>query len=259
MSTLDTLHYEGNLLDKLADLERRLAALERTELSGVVGPVGPTGATGATGATGPAGPGSPAGAVEGDIVYYDAVPEAVVLNIGTATQLLQVNAGATAPEWVTADAANLANRTRVMLVDAVGCANITGGTQANRAWRGWAMADAAQCECYGSMRIPADFASTFTVNGIFESPSAGDCRCDVHWTFGALGENYTTHASNTGAEDKTIAANILSTMTANGAPAAAALGDYMQLKFTRYGNHANDTVGDTVYFVGFIVTYTADM
>ena len=255
-SQLDRLHYEGNFIDQLAELERRLKALEHTELSGVVGPIG---ATGPTGAQGPDGAGSPAGAVQGDIVYYDATPEAAALNIGTATQVLQVNAGATAPEWVTADAANLANRTRVLLVPADGCANITDGTQEDRAWRGWEMVDAKQCECYGSMRVPADFVSTFTVNGVFESPSAGDCRCDVHWAFGAVGESYTAHASNTGVEDKTLVANQLSTMTADGAPAAAALGDYMKLKFTRYGNHANDTVSDVVYFVGFIVTYTADM
>ena len=111
MSTLDALHYEGNLLDKIKELERRLAALERTELSGVVGPIG---ATGPTGAIGPDGAGTPAGAVQGDIVYYDATPEAAALNIGTTTQLLQVNAGATAPEWVTASNANLVNRTRLL-------------------------------------------------------------------------------------------------------------------------------------------------
>lgn len=256
MGTLDTLHYEGNILDQTEELQQRLDALERTELSGVVGPVG---ATGPTGAQGPDGAGSPAGAIQGDIVYYDATPEAAALNIGTAAQLLQTNAGATAPEWVSAGAGQLANRTRVLLVDAVGCYNVTGAAQQNRIWRGWQMADAVQSECYASMRVPADFASTFTVNGIFESPSAGDCRCDVYWQFGALGETYTAHASNTGAEDKTIVATRLSTMTADGAPAAAALGDYMKLKFTRFGNHANDTVGDVVYFVGFIVTYTADM
>lgn len=255
-STLDTIHYEQNLITQIQELERRLNALERTELSGVVGPQGPTGATGAQG---PAGPGTPAGAAQGDVIYFDATPEAVVLNIGAAEQVLRVNAGATAPEWASIDNDSIANRTRVFLVDAVGCYDATGAGQQNRVWRGWQMADAVQSECYGGFRVPADFASGLTVNVIFESPSAGDCRIDLHWYMGAVGESYTAHSSNTGVEDKTIAANTRATMTSNGSLAAATTSDYVLLKCTRYGNHANDTVGNTVNFCGFIVSYTADM
>lgn len=39
--------------------------------------------------------------VAGDLVYADGANHAVILPIGTANQILAVNAGATAPEWVT--------------------------------------------------------------------------------------------------------------------------------------------------------------
>ena len=259
MSTLDTLHYEGNLIDKIKELERRLAALEHTELSGVVGPVGATGATGITGATGPAGPGSPAGAVEGDLVYFDAVPEAVVLNIGTATQLLQVNAGATAPEWVTAGAANLADRARTLWVPATECENVTDGTYENQVLRGWEMVDGKDCTCYGSFRCPADYASALTIQGIFESPSAGNARMRLRGYYSSSGQAYTTHATTNNTVDEAILADINDQMTTPVSMGSIVVGDYAVVECEREGSHVNDTVGDVVYFVGFLVSYTADM
>lgn len=157
------------------------------------------------------------------------------------------------------DNTHLTNRTRVLLIPATECENVTDGTYENQIWKGWEMVDAKECSCYGHFTVLSDYVSTMTINGIFQSATGGDCRCDTFWSFGAVGENFGTHASNTGVEDKTIVANILASMTAAGSLAAAAAGDYMQLKYTRYGNHANDTVGDTVYFLGFLVSYTADM
>jgi len=55
VSILNRDHYERNLLDRLDELGRKLAALEHTELSGVAGPEGPTGPTGPTGPQGPQG------------------------------------------------------------------------------------------------------------------------------------------------------------------------------------------------------------
>jgi hypothetical protein len=59
VSKLQRDHYVGNLLDEMAELKRRLTALEHTELSGVAGPVGPTGPTGPQGPEGDPGVPSP--------------------------------------------------------------------------------------------------------------------------------------------------------------------------------------------------------
>ena len=256
---LDTLHYEGNLIDKIRELEGRLSALERTELSGVVGPMGATGATGAIGATGPAGAGSPAGAVEGDIVYYDAVPEAVALNIGTATQLLQVNAGADAPEWVTASNANLANRTRLFLVPASSCYNATDALQRECEGPGWNMVDGKECRAFGFFRCPPDYVSDLTVNGIMDPRGTGNAYVQMDAGYGAIGEAWNNHTDSQGPDAEAVVNQTRDQMTTPTGLTNLAAGDYVNLKFTRFGDNVLDTVGAIVYFVGFIVSYTADM
>lgn len=256
-SPLDTLHYEGNLISKIEELERRLNALERTELSGVVGPQGPTGATGAQG---PAGPGTPSGVVQGDIVYYDATPEAAALNIGTAEQVLRVNAGATAPEWSTIDNDSIANRTRKLWVPGEDSLNNTLGAACSRgAIRGWLLPDLNDCRVYGAFTCPSDFASGMTINAIFESGNAGNARVALDVWYGADGEAYNTHTAAIAATDETLVANINDDFTTPLSLANMAAGDIVLCQFQRDGAHANDTIGGIVMFVGFLVSYTADM
>jgi len=251
---LDKLHFERNLITRIEELERRLMALEHTELSGVAGP---TGATGATGATGPAGPGTPAGPTTGDIVYYvSTTPTA--LNIGTATQLLQTNAGATAPEWVTAGAANLANRTRTFLVQAVGAYNATDVAQAEREFKGWPMIDAKATVTWAAFKCPSDYASTLTVTPVLISNANGDIYARLQVYYGNVGEAYNTHSTDTGYLAETLVASQWDLGDA-GSLGSIDANDYVEIQYTRDGVHASDTVGDTVWIVGFLISYTADM
>jgi hypothetical protein len=93
---LDREHYEGNVLDLVDEVQRRVEALEQTELSGVAGPPGPKGDTGDTG---PPGPGSPSPLTQGDVLVVDGVPGITTLGIGSAHEILKVNAGGTDPGW----------------------------------------------------------------------------------------------------------------------------------------------------------------
>ena len=256
MGVLDTIHYEGNLISKIEELERRLKALEHTELSGVAGPQG---ATGATGATGPAGPGTPSGVVEGDIVYFDATPDPTALNIGTAEQVLRTNAGATAPEWATIDSDSIANRTRTFLVPAIACYNATDVSYQNAVWRGWEMIDAKECRCYGHFMTPADFASALTANPIFIPAGTGNVRVQNDANYGADGQAYSTHSDSQGLDTEAVTNNQLDSMTTALSLASLASGDFVQLKFTRDGTDVLDTISATLYFVGWLVSYTADM
>jgi len=96
VSILNRDHYERNLLDRLDELGRKLAALEHTELSGVAGPEGPTGPTGPTGPQGPQGPqGDP-----GDMVSAGNY---------TITGLFTFDRDPNAPFAVTASSAVVAN------------------------------------------------------------------------------------------------------------------------------------------------------
>ena len=256
MNKLGRIHYEGNILDELENLKRRLTALEHTELSGVVGPQGPTGATGAQG---PDGAGSPAGAVQGDIVYYDATPEAAALNIGTAEQVLRTNAGATAPEWATIDNDSIANRTRTLFVPAVGCYNATDASQQNCEGPGWNMADTKECRAFGFLYCPSDYVSSMTVNGIMDPRGTGNAYVQMDVGYGALGEAWNNHTDSQGPTAEAVTNQQRDRMTTATSLANLAAGDYINLKFTRFGDNVLDTVGAIVYFVGFLVSYTADM
>jgi len=95
-SPLDKDHYENNPLDRIKELERRVRALENSELSGVAGPPG---ATGPAGPTGSPGPGAPTPLTQGDVLVVDATPAITTLPIGNAHEILKVNAGGTDPGW----------------------------------------------------------------------------------------------------------------------------------------------------------------
>lgn len=81
-------HYEDNILAQVTSLEARIAALERTELSGVAGPQGPAGPTGAVGPTGATGP---TGHVGGFTLLYEfdintsAPPSSGTIRLNNAT------------------------------------------------------------------------------------------------------------------------------------------------------------------------------
>lgn len=255
MSSLDKLHYERNLISRIEELERRLMALEHTELSGVAGPQG---ATGATGATGPAGPGTPASVTTGDIIYYvSTTPTA--LNIGAAEQVLRTNAGANAPEWATIDNDSIANRTRTFLVEAVECLNATDSTYNNCQWQGWPMTDNKEIRCFGFFSVPADFVSGMTVKPIFWPGATGNVQVQMDAAYGADGQVYNVHTNTQGPDTEAVANTILDDMTTALSISNAAIGDFIQLKFTRFGADALDTINAVLYFVGFLVSYTADM
>jgi len=157
------------------------------------------------------------------------------------------------------DNSHLADRTRTLFVPATECENVTDGTYENQVWRGWEMIDAKDCVCYGAFRCPPDYASGLSIQAIFESPSAGDARMRLRGYYAANGEAYNTHSTTNTTVDETIVANTLDQMTAAVSLGSIATGDYAILECEREASHANDTVGDVVYFVGFLVSYTADM
>ena len=182
---------------------------------------------------------------------------ALAVNVDDATievdtDALQVKAGGL-------DNTHIADRTRTLFVPATECENTTDVSYENQVLRGWEMVDTKDCVCYGSFRCPADYASALTIQGIFESPSAGNARMRLRGYYSSSGQAYTTHTTTNNTVDEAILADINDQMTTPVAMGSIVVGDYAVVECEREGSHVNDTVGDVVYFVGFLVSYTADM
>lgn len=167
---------------------------------------------------------------------------------------LQVKAGGL-------DNTHLANRTRRFLVPATECYNATDGTYENQVLQGWECVDAKICECYGSFRCPPDYAG----GGILVYPvvipnATGDLVARVEINYAAIGEAYNTHSETEGYSQMAVTQDEiegLSTIT----PTLASIttSDYVLCTFLRNGTSVSDNIGDVVYFMGFYVSYTADM
>jgi len=110
--------------------------------------------------------------------------------------------------------------------------------------------------------VPDDFKEDLQVSVILMPISSGEG--DVYATFtlrsGGLGEDWETYQYAPGyaaytvpAGDEQTSKHVDHTMTIDPSP-----GDFIWLGFTRDGTDPLDTA-DTVYVVGFLATYTADM
>ncbi len=154
---------------------------------------------------------------------------------------------------------HIANRTRNLFVPAVECYNGTATSYVNGTLKGWPMPDAAQSYCYASFRMPADFASGATLQAIFEPAATGNVRVLVMAYYGNEGEACDTHTDSTGRVTEAVVQNINDDLTTALSLASIDGNDYVICYFDRDGADALDTINDILYFVGFLVSYTADM
>lgn len=159
-------------------------------------------------------------------------------------------------------ATEIANRTRKFFVPAVGAYNATDATVINKTDTlgagpdGYIFPDLKTCESYGNFYLPSDWVSNLTVTLVVNPFASGNLRARHDVYYGAVGQSRTTH-TDTLTATTAVTINVLNeeiTVT----PANLAAGDYIHLKFTRYGLDALDTIGDSISFAGWLVSYTAD-
>lgn len=158
--------------------------------------------------------------------------------------------------------AQIINRTRTIFVPATGAQDITTlgayTTIDHLAPYGRIFPDLSDCAAYGAFYIPSDYASSMTVKAVVQAGSAGNLYGNHIVYSGANGEAYNTHTDTTGLTTAAVTENVIAEIFSVSATSIAA-GDYVSLYFTRYGSNASDTITDTVYFKGWLVSYTADM
>jgi len=163
-----------------------------------------------------------------------------------------------ADSFVNAD--KIANRYREFWVPPTGVYNTTDASQVQQTdAKGYAMIDNKVVTGWGAFIIPKDYTSAITITPYVVCNGANDMYTSGSATYGSVTEAYNTHTNTSAAAMQTEhGANTLGTGHMSLTLASATAGDIVHLTFTRQGNHASDTVGGTVYFFGWLVSYTAD-
>jgi hypothetical protein len=96
-----------------------------------------------------------------------------------------------------------------------------------------------------------------TVQALVQSMGAGDLYCTHEGFYAAVTEAYNAANETSAASAVAVNANVLK-LCKSLTMSSIAAGDYVTLKFTRTGGNAGDTINDSVFFKGWLVTYTAD-
>jgi hypothetical protein len=150
------------------------------------------------------------------------------------------------------DAIHIANRTRTIYVPAS-----PEDHTITHDGRGFAMADAVDTEIFGTFHVPADYVSDMTVEAVVYPFASANIYCSHEVYYGAVGESYSTHSAAS-AVSAVAVTNAIYNEIKSLALANASIGDYAVVVFTRVATDPLDTINDTVYIRGFIVSYTAD-
>jgi hypothetical protein len=154
----------------------------------------------------------------------------------------------------TANAA-VANRTRSFLVvPQWGSTNITlhGGY-------GVRMNDGESTHLCGRFNVPKDFASDLTITPIIVTGMlTGDVRFSSVVYGGKVGEDYNTHSYLTGEATVTVPSAGIQQSLSPISLAWAEADDLIAIDSSRDGADPLDTVSESVFLIGWMVTYTAD-
>lgn len=122
---------------------------------------------------------------------------------------------------------------------------------------GVALPDGSTAYAYGVGCVPDDYVSTMTAQVVLTSLSSGNVYGRNGCGYGGCGEGYSEHGAATAYAAEAILAwanNCNYDISLN----LATAGDILGFRFERVGGFGSDTVNDTVYVRGWLVSYTAD-
>lgn len=174
---------------------------------------------------------------------------------GNDTVLAKLGAGDVAFQLIVP--ALVTDRTRKFLVPAVGGYNVTDSIALIRQQaQGWTLLDNKISDALGNFFVPQDFVSGMTATAIVAPIGAANIYSENHAYYGACTEAYntTTDSVAVAAVGVTAVLCCIQTITLT----AEAIDDIVSLRFRRTATDALDTLNASVYFIGWIIEYTAD-
>ncbi len=151
----------------------------------------------------------------------------------------------------------IANRTRTFLVPGTRAWNDTDSASVAENVDYWGLGDGKNVSVFGNFYVPSDFSSAMVVKPIVQAAASGNIVSWAQLNYGALGQSWDYHSEESSSAIEAITADILMTSASQSA-ASAAVGDYFQLHYVRCGASVADTIGTTLSYFGWLVTYTAD-
>lgn len=149
------------------------------------------------------------------------------------------------------------NRTESLFVPAVYADDGSGSQRNWTAIYGWQLPDGVSSYVRAFVEIPERFVSGAEVSMKFNQAAAGNFYGSLTASYGGAGEAQDANEDTTGDQVFSGTANVISE-TSGLALSSAAAGDLVAITFRRQGANENDTVGDEVDVMGFILEFTAD-
>jgi len=118
------------------------------------------------------------------------------------------------------------------------------------------MPDLIETVCRTTVYIPTNFASVVSAYLIVVSGATGNLRWSCTTDFGQIcvGESYDTHSASVVEDTIAVAADELKCLDITAALVNLAADDIVGVEFRRHGDDGLDTIGDSVYFLGVIIT-----
>lgn len=151
---------------------------------------------------------------------------------------------------------DMADRTRRFLVPAPVGWNSTDGIELQRgSSSGLQFLDNKVCVAYSGFAVPANYLSDLVVKGVVDPDATGNMLTENSAMYSHCGEAPLTHTNTTGWGLIGVVTNIRNCI-ASISLASADIGDLVDLTFSRDGT--GDTIGNVVWFMGWLVEYTAD-
>ena len=117
--------------------------------------------------------------------------------------------------------------------------------------------DATDTNVYAQVYLPSDFATLDSCDIVVVSAASGNMVWVVNTDFGEIcnSEDYNTH-TDTGGATTGLVINDLECLDITAAFTGVAANDLVGIKFIRDGDNEDDTIGDSVYFLGIRVGYS---
>jgi len=119
------------------------------------------------------------------------------------------------------------------------------------------LADATLSLAYGRSVVPDDFISGLTTTGVLLTAADGDAYVTNEARLGACSASFASHLDFTGYSAIAVTSNTILTLNCiqELSATSAAKDDFITATFYRDGTDVLDTIGDSMYFLGWDIEY----